>query len=157
MGIRSTNFIGYPTVEGWANHADPFETVNCMLLTEPGKTISHGMRLDDLVIALAQTDAHGNAHYVRLPVGSLTYLLTAEGKQPWNSDHAARRARAEQAYRIVLGWLNEFFTAQNSRFVVREATVAMPTNFRLLDGWADILGWDKEAQKFYRKDSEAAQ
>lgn len=149
---RGANFIGYASVEQWANFADAFAPVYCLMPTEPGKATSHGMRVDNLVIALAQTDARGDVHYVRLPVGSLTYLLTAQGKQPWDSDHAERQARADAAYAIVRAWLNEHFTAINPRFAAREATVAMPTNLRLLDGWANFLGWDKDAKRFFRQD-----
>ncbi len=143
--IRAANYVGYATVEEWTKSANPGEPVYCMLITEPGKATTHGMRVDNLVIAVAQTDARGDVHYVRLPVGALTYLLTADGKKPWNSDHAERKERAEQAHRIVVEWLTE-------RCAVREATIAMPTGFRLLDGWANFLGWDKDTQKFYRQD-----
>ena len=137
---RSLHFIGYPTIEQFAAQISVAEPINCMLLTEPGPTTDHGLRTDKLVIVVSQSDDRGDAYYVRLPVGSLSWI----GDTAFDSDQPQRRERARQAYAIVRDWLQ-------ARFTVREAAIAMPTDYRLLDGWADFLEWNKDAKKFYLK------
>ena len=137
---RSLHFIGYPTIEQFAAQISAAEPVNCMLLTEPGPTTDHGLRTDKLVIVLSQPDDRGDAHYVRLPVGSLSWI----GDTTFGPDQPQRRERAKQAYAIVRDWLK-------ARFPVREAALAMPMDYRLLDGWADFLRWDPDAKRFYLK------
>ncbi len=152
---RATHFIGYPTVEQFAQVVQLSEPIYCMLLTEPSETTSHGLRTDRLVIVVSQLDDRGDAHYVRVPVSSLSWV----GDTPLDSDQSERRERAKQAYDIVRDWL----TAHH--FTLREAAIAtpasaitagadVPSDFRLLTGSADFLGYDKDAQRFYLKEGE---
>jgi hypothetical protein len=141
---RAANFIGHPTVEQLISVTDAQEPVYCMLITESGATTAQGLRTDKLVIVVSQPDERGDVHYVRLPVGSVSFI----GNTPFDSDHAERRERARQAYAVVRGWLSGFSSP------VCEALIAMPTDYRLLEGWADFLGYNKGTKQYFLKTEE---
>lgn len=126
-------YIGYPTLEGWAQAVQKDEPVYAMLLTEPGKTTQNGYRVDDLTIVCAQPDAHNRAHYCRLLVGQVAYVAD----QPFGDKHDQSMDWAETAWDLVKDWLWE----QN--FDVREAALAVPVDYRFLNGRAAFLAYNK--------------
>ena len=141
------HFIGYDSLEEWAETTDKARPVYALPIQEPGKTDSHGIRSDDLVIVVAQTvPAEAATHYVRLHVTSLEYL----NGSPWGDGHGERKGRSNQVWELVQAWLSE------QGFTVRQAAVAHPKDLRLLDGWANFIGYDQKQERYYRKEAQAA-
>ena len=136
------HFIGYGSLEDWAEAISTHEPVYACPLTEPDKPNAQGMRTDRLVITCSQPDDRGHVHYCRLRVGFLQYI----GDTPINQDHEERKQRLDQAWEIVETWLRD------RGFTIRRAAVAVPVDLKLMDGWAGFLRWDKETKRFHRSE-----
>jgi len=57
--------------------------------------------------------------------------------------HERSRQRALSAYRLI-----EEYIITRHGFPIESAMIAMPRDLKLLDGWADFLRYDKEADRF---------
>lgn len=139
-------FIGYPTLEKWAESVQKTEPVYAMLLTEPGNPTQQGYRVDDLTIVCVQPDAHNWAHYCRILVGQVSYVAD----QPFGSKHTWIMDQTEIAWALVKDWLWE------QAFDVREAALAVPVDYRFLNGRAAFLEYAKETG-FFRRDLQPTQ
>lgn len=135
-----SHFIGYASIEDWAESIDTSRPVYALPIESPGATNQTGIRRDDLAIVCAQTDGQ-EVHYFRMTTGFITFIAD----KPFDVDADARRERRDQAWGIVLDWLEE-------RFTVRLGLVAMPRDLKVLDGWPRFLRWDNNTRRFYCRD-----
>ncbi len=70
--------------------------------------------------------------------------MQTTGGEAFDAGSRARtRRRAVWAYRLV-----EEYIITRHGFTVEGAMIAMPRDLKLLDGWADFLRYDKEADRF---------
>lgn len=137
------NFIGYGTLEGWSEVADRARPIYAVSVLESGG--GGGMPEERRqVIQIAQPDTAGDVHYCRIVVGSLTYLYGKpfEGGELYDQ----KVKRQEAAWEIVHFWLVE------QGFTVRRAAVAMPKDFKLMEGWPGFLVYASDTMSFHRRD-----
>jgi len=132
MGNFNGHFVGYGQLEAWAEAVSMLEPVYASLISE-SNTGDYGIRYERAVILCAQPQGE-IVHYCRIPVASIEWIAD----QPLTQNHEQRIERAEQAKKIVRDWLR----AQG--FVVREAAVAFPRDFRLLEGGAGFLQYNQK-------------
>ena len=136
-------YIGYPTLEAWAQTATRAFPVYACLVEEPQPPDSHGIQAVLLVIWVGQhRPSTREIHYFRCRVGLLEYL----GKSPLGNDYADRKRRAEEAWSLIRSWLCE------QGFEVREGVIAHPKDLKLFEGWPEFLTYDKEQKRYVRSD-----
>ena len=134
------SFIGYSSLEEWAEDADRNESVYAVLANDPSQPDKIGMRIETINIICSQLDERGNAHYFRRRVGLLQYI----GDKSFGPDHKERIEWARQAWEIVREWLEE------AGFRVRSGTIAPPSSLKLMEGEIGFLDWDEQAKRFIR-------
>jgi len=134
-------FIGYETLETWAQAADPALPVYAMLVETTGPTGNYGLAWREVQARVFQV-RDGQAHYCLITVAGWQTIhgkaLDAEKRQ--QQDRAAR-----SAWRHIAAWLRE------QGYHVTQATVAVPKDLRLLNGAAAFLTYDQE-QGVYTRD-----
>lgn len=143
MSEFNGHYIGYGRLETWAEVASVLVPAYVCLVSE-SETSIHGLRNERAVVLCAQP-AGALVHYCRIPVATIQWI----GDAAFTQDLEQRIERAEQAHAIVLDWLQEH------GFGIRDAAIAFPRDYKLMDGRADFLGYDKE-RGYYRKQEEAA-
>ncbi len=130
-----SHFIGYSKLEDLAEIVSILEPVFANLVSESDQ--GEHLRHERAIVQVAQPQGD-SVHYVRIQVAAMDWM----GDQPFNSDHKQRVERAQQAWEVVRTWLKAH------GFIVREATVAYPHNYKMLQGKADFLGYEKERGYF---------
>jgi len=134
-------YIGYPTLEAWAQVVRKDEPVYACLVEEPQPPDSHGIQTVLLVIWVSQhRPSAQEVHYFRCRVGVLEYV----GSTPFGNDHPERKQRAEGAWGVIRSWLEE------QGFSVREGVIAHPKDLKLFEGWPEFLRYDKEQKRYIR-------
>ena len=134
-------FIGYADLTNLCVLMTRTRPLYTMLITEvaPGP---HQIHTEKMAIRCSQIDLEGHIHYCHIPVASVRYM----GPTSLIDNPEQRRTWAKQAWDIVTNWLWE------QDFDIREAVVAMPREYRFLDGRAPFLAFDKETG-FYRRET----
>lgn len=115
-------WIGYHDINQWLNAIDKTQPVFANLTTELGNTDHRGLRIDHLVILVAQP-AGDLLHYWRLVVGELRFI----DNESFDGNHKQRRQTAEQTWQSVQDWL----AVHN--LIICQGVVAALINVRLLD------------------------
>jgi len=133
-----TVYIGYPTLEAWAQVVRRDGPVYACLVEEP-QPPSYGLQDVLLVVWVAQCRGQ-EVHYFRCRVGVLEYV----GSTPFGNDHPERKQRAEGAWGLIRSWLEE------QGFSVREGVIAHPKELKLFEGWPEFLRYDKEQKRYIR-------
>jgi hypothetical protein len=96
-GPHTATFVGFGTLEGWAEAIDPARPVLAMPLVETGPT-SGGINTEELLVACAQVSpTDGTVLYCRLRAASLT---RCHG-EPFDSDWKERDAAWKSLWQIV--------------------------------------------------------
>ncbi len=141
--LRPAHFIGYATLEEWACHTERQQPVYVTLAEQPTAGTA-AIEQRQVYMLVQQITVRGDVCYCRLPIGWQTY---SQG-QPFDPrEHAVRHERYTQAFRLIKDWLR----TASGYADLHEATVAHPTDLRLLDGAAGWLLFDQEHKQFYRK------
>lgn len=122
-------FVGYQTLEKWLAAINREEPVFAALTTEPGKPDGHQLRIDTVLILVAQPGAEGLLHYCRLVLGELRYM----DDRPFDIDHIQRLAKAEQTWNQVQEWL------ASKHLNVIEGVIGLPLNIRPQNGSVHFL------------------
>jgi len=141
MSTSPTYFIGYDTLEAWAEAADLSLPVYATLVESTQSTDRrYGLAWREVQIRVFQV-RDGLAHYVLMTVGG---WMTTGGKTLDEQKEQAQRRAAESAWKHVQEWL------YTHGFDVHQGTVAVPNNLRLLNGAALFLEYDREKGEYVR-------
>ncbi len=136
MGNFNGHFIGYGHLDDWEEVASQLEPIYATLISESDLG-EHGVRYERVIIQVAQPQGK-IVHYVRIPVAAIQWISDT----PLTPDHEVRLQHAEQAMQIVNDWL------KRRGFVIRDAAIAFPCDYKLLEGHAGCLGYSKEVGYF---------
>ena len=132
-------FIGYGSLEGLLDTHPADAPVFLSLNEEQGPPGQYGIALHTLALTVSDI-RDGHARYCRMVVGR----VQAIGGEAFDTGSRERtRQRALSAYRLI-----EEYIITRHGFTVESAMIAMPRDLKLLDGWADFLRYDKEADRF---------
>jgi hypothetical protein len=115
-------FIGYQSLNAWLQIVDSVQPVYAALINEMGVPDSHRVRIDRLVIMLAQP-VDNLVHYCRIIVGELRMV---DG-QPFDLDHKQRNQQALAQYKVVGQRLLD------EQLTVREGVIAALKNMQFLE------------------------
>ena len=140
MEEKTPLYIGYPTLGGWLATTTADKPVLAMPLCEPG-TEHGGLRTDTLMVLCQQIDAWGHVHYCRLRAASLTRCFG----EPFDADWQEREAAWHSLWAIVTEILQE------RGLSFQRATVAMPTQLRLLEARDKDIVFDPQRRRFVRR------
>jgi len=143
--IIAVTFIGFATLEGWADAVDPARPVLALPLVEPGPNTG-GMQTDELLVVCQQVSSAGDnaVLYCHLRAASLT---RCHG-EPFDPDWQERKAAWKSLWTLVHAYL-----AQERGFLVQQATVACPRNLLFLRGRAGFVRFDNDAKRYRRSSS----
>ena len=141
MGAFNGHLIGYSQLKDQTEAVSNLEPIYATLASKSDLGY-HRVRYEQIIIQIAQPQGE-IVHYVRIPVASIQWI----NDTPLTPNHEKRIQHAEQALQIVKAWL----LAQG--FIVRNAAVAYPRDYRLLEGNARFLDYDKERGYFLKLDN----
>ena len=139
MSSEAQIFLGFATLEEWAQAVDRKRPVLAMPLVHPGPN-SGGMQVDELRVVCQQVTDSGTVLYCRLRAASLTRF----NGQPFDSDWKEREEAWDSLWEAVEAYLKE------QGFTLRRATVAHPKDHVFLEGKAGFIRFDKEAKRYRR-------
>ena len=130
-------FIGYPTLEAWAEQVGPSRTVNAMPV-EQLEPIGHGA-IRKRTMAYFSFTADAECHYCRIHLGTTDWI----GGTCLNDDQARRDEITSKGWELLEKWCLVHFGHRR-----REAAVSIPANLAgsLLEGRAEFMvrvkdGW----------------
>lgn len=134
-------FIGFSTLEGWAEAIDPTRPVLAMPLVDPGPN-SGGIQTDELSVVCQQVAADGSGAvlYCRLRAASLARCFG----EPFDPDWQERDAAWKSLWSAVEALLRE------RGLVLQRATVAHPRTLTLLQGRAETIRFDRQTRRYQR-------
>lgn len=160
--------IGYSTIEDWQQATDHL-TSRVLYLCKTG-----GIRYDEhfmyrtSAIMLQVHDDHsgygyGYIHYVLFSFEDRQFLLTGDPFGDTGSQANEKILRKiEQVYTLIPEWL-QLYAAPKYTGLIVNGLIALPTDLKLLSGWARFLEWDNDAQVFnmnaaqvYKKSEDAS-
>ena len=132
-------FIGYGSLAGLLDSHPTGAPLFLSLNEEQGQPGQYGVRLNTFALMVSDI-RDGHARYCRMVLGRVQTI----GSNAFDTGSRERtRQRALSAY-----WLIEEYIINRHGFPVESAMIAMPRDLKLLDGWADFLRYDKEADRF---------
>ena len=136
-----TIHIGYPTLNDFTKAVDWLKPVYAALVTQPGSADKYGLRQDHHYLTLAQpVPAEDAVRYWRYKAGGVMLI----NGQPFEADRAHQDvARSKSAYDCITAWL------EANDFTIIHGVIAFPRDLMLLDGDADILAYDRDADRYY--------
>jgi len=132
-------FIGYGSLEGLLDSHPTGAPVFISLNEEQGQPRQYGVALHTFALIVSDI-RDGHARYCRIVLGR---VQTINGEVFDTGSRERTRQRALSAYRLI-----EEYIITRHGFTVESAMIAMPRDLKLLDGWADFLRYDKEADRF---------
>ncbi len=132
-------FIGYGSLEGLLDSHPTGAPVFISLNEEQGQPGQYGVALHTFALIVSDI-RDGHARYCRIVLGR---VQTINGEVFDTGSRERTRQRALSAYRLI-----EEYIITRHGFTVESAMIAMPRDLKLLDGWADFLRYDKEADRF---------
>jgi len=132
-------FIGYGSLEGLLDSHPTGAPVFISLNEEQGQPGQYGIALHTFALIVSDI-RDGHARYCRIVLGR---VQTINGEVFDTGSRERTRQRALSAYRLI-----EEYIITRHGFTVESAMIAMPRDLKLLDGWADFLRYDKEADRF---------
>ncbi len=124
---------GFGSMEQLAFAADVTKPINASAVAEVGRAGRHGLQVVVNLVIVSQWRGD-EALYCRVITGR---YLSSNGLTPMDGSNTAR-VRNQQAHTVVVRWL------ERQGFTVREALLAMPRSYKLLEGAAGFLAFDKE-------------
>jgi hypothetical protein len=143
------NFIGHATVESLVKNSISSRNngaVNINIISiEETRNVVHGIFNIDTVTIVSFIDDAGDIHYVRIRT---TSFLSSDGRNPLYGDKHYHDW-AMQARNCIQNWLTY------RGYILVEAMVAMPKNYKYINGYADFLKFDKE-RGFYTDTTDTA-
>ena len=142
---RAQTFIGFASLEAWAEAIDPQRPVLAMPLIQSGIE-KGGLRVDELLVVCQQVREEGSVLYCRLRAASLTRCYGEPFDPDWREREAAWNSLADAV---------ESHLTQRG-FTLQRATVAWPRDHVFLEGRADSIRFDRETQR-YRRSAQAPQ
>jgi len=132
-------FIGYGSLEGLLDTHPTGAPIFLSLNEEQGQPGQYGVRLNTFALIVSDI-RDGHARYCRMVLGRVQTM----GGEAFDAKSRERtRRRALSAYQII-----EEYIITRHGFSVESEMIAMPRDLKLLDGWADFLRYDKEADRF---------
>ncbi len=132
-------FIGYGSLEGLLDSHPTGAPVFISLNEEQGQPGQYGVALHTFALMVSDI-RDGHARYCRMVLGR---VQTIGGEAFDTGSRERTRRRALSAYRLI-----EEYIITKHGFAVESAMIALPRDLKLLDGWADFLRYDKEADRF---------
>ena len=130
-------FVGFGTSTDWLQAINRDGPVNVECVTEISGNGSYGIRSATQYVILTQVK-DGEVLYFLDPVDRYS---TQDSRPMFDEEKHIQRAKS--AFDATLAWLKE-----QGIFNARRAMVAMPKNLRRLEGTADYMRWNKEADLY---------
>lgn len=135
-----THFIGYGSLENLVAETTP-NAVSANLVEETSQPGKYGLYLNRLYAVVSVLDHKEHVHYCRISLGNIQMV----NGNPLSRDEQIKE-RAQGGFKIIKAWLQD----QGCR--VSPSVVAIPRNLKLLDGQACFLAYDKESDRFYKRE-----
>lgn len=137
--MHEKQFIGYGSLEGLLDTHPTGTPVFISLNEEQGQPGQYGIALHTFALTVSDI-RDGHARYCRMVLGRVQ-MINGESFDTGSRERTRRRALS--AYQLV-----EEYIITRHGFTIESAMIAMPRDLKLLDGRADFLRYDKEADRF---------
>lgn len=140
-------FVGFGKATDFLAAIDRSQPVNAECVTLTGKAGKFGIALATTVIVLSQPRG-SEIFYFYSPI-SRYQTLNGEPMIMNKQEIENRQTRNDRAYEITLAWL------AGAGVTARHSIIAMPSTYRMLEGYADYMRYDKGSDLWIAVSAEA--
>lgn len=130
-------FVGFGSAAEWKSAINQERQVNVAVITEIGPTNKMGLASGTSYLVLSQL-RDDEVLYLLVPVTR----FQAMGGRPFEREVDQHARRGETAQAIAVAWLDR------AGIPHRTAVMATPRNLKLMEGTAEFLHYDKEADSY---------